>query len=143
MRALLTLTLLAVPTAGQAQPDVFCEDVRRVAAGAEESPPFASLRAVNFEPRLLAGNCFFSDSGGYTCGQSLVPAELTKETVAARIQACLPGATLTVERTYLLDQRVVRLGRFSATVMEHGGPRAHVGRIINIYIAAERANPSR
>jgi hypothetical protein len=142
MKLLLAAALLAVPGAALARKDdPFCRDVRRLARGAAETPPFRSLRAENFTPRLLARGCFFSDAGGYTCSQTLVPPGLTRESVARRIHACLPGATLATRRDYLNHERIVRRGRFSARVVEHGAPRAHVGRIINIYIAAEPAAP--
>lgn len=139
MKLLVAAALLALPTAARAKgDDVFCEDVRRLARGAEEAPPFRSLVAGNVRPRLLAHGCSHNMRGGYTCLQTLAPRGLTRESIAARIRACLPGATLAASR----DELVVRRGRFTASVGEHGTERAHVGRSVAIYIAAETEAPS-
>ena len=142
MKLLLAAALLTLPSAAQARDDdVFCQDVRRLARAAKEAPPFHSLVAENFRPRLLAHGCSHNMRGGYTCSQTFAPRGLTRESVAGRIRACLPGATLTVRRDYLHHELIVSRGRFTASVAEHGAERAHVGRIITLYIDAPRANP--
>jgi hypothetical protein len=137
MKLLLAAALLSLPNAAQAKgDDAFCQDVRRLARAAEETPPFRSLVAENFRPRLLAHGCSHNMRGGYTCLQTLAPRGLTRESVAERIRACLPGATLTTRRDYLHHELIVSRGRFTASVSEHGAERAHVGRIISLYIDA-------
>jgi hypothetical protein len=141
MKLLLAAALLTLPGAAPAKgDDIFCQDVRRLARAAQETPPFNSLVAENFRPRLLARGCSHNMLGGYTCLQTLAPRDLTRETVAGRIRACLPGATLTTRRDYLHHELTVRSGRLTATVDEHGTERAHVGRTVAVYIDAE---PSR
>jgi len=136
MKSLLIASALIAPAAASAQPDPFCEDVRALAAAAEEADPFRSLRNRDFRPRLTRGYCFYSMDDNYTCGHSLARPDETREAYAVRIQQCLPGSTLTSERDHPRDYRVVRRGRFEARVTEQGTDRAHVGRTINIYVAS-------
>ena len=134
------MLLLGVALIGQNAPeDRFCADVRQLAAGAEEADPFRSLRNRDFRPQLLSG-CFYSSSDGYTCGQNLSPPEDTKESIARRIQACLPGSQITSERGDFHEQIVVSNRRFQARVTEHGTDRSHVGRSIDIYVASVRGS---
>lgn len=129
--------LLVLALLGQNAPgERFCEDVSQLAAGAEEADPFRSLRNRDFRPRLLRGYCFYSSAEGYTCGQTMSPPEDSKESVARRIQACLPGSQLTRNRRDFRDEFVVSSGRFQARVTEQGSDRAHVGRSVNIYVAS-------
>jgi hypothetical protein len=136
MKILLIAAALAAAPAGPAvAPDFFCDDVRALAAGAEEADPFRSLRDRNFRPRLLGG-CFFNSAGGYTCGKNLAQRGETRGAFADLIHACLPGSTRSSRRESFSRQEVVRLGRFEAQVSEHGLDRGHVGRTINIYVAS-------
>jgi hypothetical protein len=138
MKLLLAAALLTLPNVAPAKgDDVFCQDVQRLARTAGEAPPFHSLVAENFRPRLLEHGCSHNMRGGYTCSQTLAPRGLTRESVAGRIRACLPGATLATRRDYLHHELIVSRGRFTATVAEHGAERAHVGRIVTLYIDAE------
>jgi len=137
MKILLAAMLLSSPAAAQTgSGDDYCRDVRRLARGAEETPPFRSLQARGLRSRLLAYACRFNSLGGYSCVWAIrLPRDLTRESVARRIQACLPGATLDTDRNYL----IVRSGRFVARVAEDGTERSHVGRTVTAYIVAEAA----
>ena len=74
MKLLLAAALLILPHAAPAKSDdLFCQDVRRLARAAGETPPFNSLVAENFRPRLLAHGCSHNMRGGYTCLQTLAP----------------------------------------------------------------------
>lgn len=135
MKILLAAILLSSPAAAQTgSGDGYCRDVRRLARGAEERPPFRSLQARGLRARQLADVCTFNSLGGYSCVWAIrLPRDLTRESVARRIQACLPGATLDTSQDYL----IVRSGRFVARVAEYGTDRSQVGRTVTAYIAAE------
>jgi hypothetical protein len=137
MKFLLAAILLSSPAAAQTgSGDDYCRDVQRLARGAEERPPFRSLQARGRRRGPLADVCTFNSLGGYSCVWAIrVPRDLTRESVARRIQACLPGATLVTDRDYL----IVRSGRFVARVAEYGTERSQVGRTVVAYIVAEAA----
>lgn len=127
--ALLALMALADP---------FCDDVAKLAEGAREPIPFETLRDADFKPRLLRYGCY-SGGTGYYCYQSLLPPEITRDGMARRIASCLPDGKFAVEKPGLGDAEMVVTGsglRFS--VQETGSDRAHVGRVLHIYIAADR-----
>jgi len=140
----LALALLPAATAAEAPAeDPFCEPLRQLAQGAGETVPFQSLRESGFQSGLGSAYCSFNDAGGYTCGHSLARPDETRDNYARRIAACLPGSTRTTETDYPDRYEVVRLGKFRVRVVEHGNDRAHVGRIIDIYIDADGPAPAR
>lgn len=128
--------ILLVAALSAAPADLFCDEVRTLAAGAEEPQPFASLVARHFQPRLLDGYCFHNDANGYTCGQSLAPAGLTRQSIASHLMSCLPGASLSTDVSGYDKATIVRSGRFEARLSEHGTERSHVGRQVEILVGA-------
>ena len=141
MKSLSIAVALAVSDQAPAPPadDVFCQDIQTVARGADEARPFRSLVDRDFQPRLGRADCFFSDAGSYTCGHNLATPEETRESYAARIQACLPGSVRTTTGSGFEQYEIVRHGRFQARIAESGTDRAHVGRSIDIYLESTGA----
>lgn len=127
--ALFALSALANP---------FCDDVAKLVEGGAEPIPFQTLREAGFVPRLLGRGCF---PGGvsYFCQQSMLPDEITRDGVAQRIAACLPDGKFAVEKSQFdMPQAVVTGSGLRFTLAESGAPKAHIGRILRIEIAADR-----
>lgn len=116
----------------------FCDDVAKLVQGAAEPIPFQTLREGDFVPRLLERGCY-PGGVGYFCQQSMLPDAVTRDGVAKDIAACLPGAKITVEKSkFGLEYAVVSGSSMRFTLTETGAPKAHVGRILRIEIAADR-----
>ena len=118
--------------------DPFCDDIAKLVEGGREPIPFQTLRDADYSPRLLANGCF-PGGVGYFCQQSMLPPEITRDTVAKRIAACLPDAKIAVEKLPGNPPAAVVSGsglRFS--LEESGADRAHVGRILRIQVTADR-----
>jgi hypothetical protein len=126
MKILLAALLHAAAPPEAAPADPFCADLRSLAAAAEESPAFGSL----------AGSyCMVSRPAGiaFLCTRSLAPPELATGPLVERMKQCLPGAVVT-KGEYPMDSTRVVHGRLRMEISEHGGPGAHVGRIVTVYI---------
>jgi hypothetical protein len=92
-----------------------------------------ALYRSDYAPRLLAG-CFRSK--GYFCSQTMLPPEITQATMATRIAAYLPGATIAPGEPWSgLARSVVTGGGLVFKLEESGSERAHVGRMLQIEIA--------
>ncbi|NYT39378.1 hypothetical protein HZY97_01290 [Sphingomonas sp. R-74633] len=129
MHLLLGAALLAAPFV---QDDPICADLQRLSAATADAQAYASLYRSDFAPRLLRG-CFRSE--GYFCSQTMLPSEITHETMAGRIAACLPGATVAPGKPWPgLGHTVVTGGGLVVDLEESGSERAHVGRILRIQI---------
>ena len=137
MKFLLAALLLAAPAAAQTRSgDDFCRDFRRLARTAVETPPFRSLQSDGPRQQMLPNGCIFNSAGGYSCAWGIhLPRDVTRESIARHIQACLPGATLATSGDYV----IVRSGRLVARVIEYGTELSHVGRTVAAYITAEAA----
>jgi len=123
---------LALLGASFVQDDPICVDLRRLSAAVAEPEAYKALYRSDFAPRLLRG-CFRSD--GYFCSQTMLPPEITHETMAKRIAACLPGATIAPGEPWPgLQRSVVSGGGLVFKLEESGSERAHVGRILRIEI---------
>jgi len=129
MHLLVGMALLAAP---MVQDDPICADLRRLSAATADPVAYKALYRSDFTPRLLRG-CYRSD--GYFCHQSMLPPEITHETMAQRIAACLPGAVVAPGEPWPgLKRSVVTGGGLVFKLEESGSERAHVGRILHIEI---------
>ncbi|WP_066793873.1 hypothetical protein [Sphingomonas soli] len=118
--------------AGLGQADPICADLQRLSAATADPTAYAELYRSDFAPRLLNG-CFRSD--GYFCGQSMLPPDVTHETMAARIAACLPGAEISPGEEWPgLRRTNVTGGGLRFELAESGSERAQVGRTLKIRI---------
>ena len=127
MHLLLGAALLAAPFV---QDDPICADLRRLSAATSDAEAYQALYRSDFAPRLLRG-CFRSK--GYFCSQTMLPPEITHETMARRIAACLPGAKIARDAEWPgLSRSVVTGGGLVFELEESGSERAHVGRILRI-----------
>lgn len=128
MHLLLGLALLG---ATFVQDDPICAGIARLSAAAAEPGGFDALRRTDFVPVLLRG-CQRGGEG-YFCHQSMLPREITHETMAQRIAACLPGAVVAPGEPWPgLKRSVVTGGGLVFDLEESGSERAHVGRILQI-----------
>lgn len=128
MHLLLGLALLG---ASFVQDDPICADVGRLSAAIAEPGGYEALRKSDFVPHLLM-SCH-RGAEGYFCHRTLLPAEITHEAMAARIAACLPGATIAPGAKWPgLKRTVVTGGGLVFDLEESGSERAHVGRILQI-----------
>jgi hypothetical protein len=127
--------LIAAALVAQAA-DPLCPQIDRLVEGVRERAPFASLRAEGFELRFWQGRACSADGRGYLCFRNLLPAEVTEESAAARIAACLPDAKISVEKTgqWGLEKTVVRGSGLAFALDESGSERAHVGRMLGILV---------
>jgi hypothetical protein len=141
--AKLAAAALLLPGAAGAQdatrPDTFCPDLQRVLEAAEYDHGFSMLeRARGAPPRLgFPGGCQATGDERqqyWVCGQSLAPAWLSGETLSARIAACRPDAVRTESR--MTRETIFTVPHAQIRVFEHGGPRAHVGRIVELVVEA-------
>jgi len=111
------------------QPDPWCEHLQRLAAAPREPVPFQTLKSERYRPRLLNG-CYPIEHG-YLCSRILLPRELTRDTAAARMAACLPGAAIDDGDPRHL---VVRSPTLRVTIDEYGTDFSHVGRTMSVVI---------
>jgi hypothetical protein len=70
----------------------------------------------------------------WVCGQSLAPAWLSGESLSAHVAACRPEAARTEDR--MGRETIFTVPHARIRVSEHGGPRAHVGRIVELVVEA-------
>ncbi len=128
MHLLLGVALVAAPFV---QDDPICGGIQRLSAAVAAPGAYDALRRTDFVPVLLRG-CQRGGEG-YFCHQSMLPREITHETMAQRIAACLPGAVVTPGAPWPgLKRSVVTGGGLVFKLEESGSERAHVGRILHI-----------
>ena len=135
MRTILAALLLAAPAAASPPREDGCAEYVRLAAAAEETPTFDSLAGTNLNG-LLGSWCPVSSPAPLRmlCTRSLLPRHISAQSVAEKFRRCLPGTT--VEPGDKWPGRSFRIahGRLRVDIEEHGGERAHVGRIVTLYI---------
>lgn len=136
---------LFVPGAARAEPPsdqrIFCAELRRVVAVAEDGGDFAYLeRSRAAPPRLgFARGCQAAGDAKkqyWVCGQSFAPESMSRDALAARIAACLPQAVR--GKASLAREAVFTLPYARIHISELGGPGAHVGRIVDLSVEALR-----
>lgn len=135
MRTILAALLLAAPAAASPSPKDPCAEYVRLADAAEETPSFDSLAGTNLNG-LLGSWCPVSKPAPLRmlCTRSLLPPDVSAKSVAGKFRQCLPGTT--VEPSEKWPDRFFRIahGRLRVDIEEHGDERAHVGRIVTLYI---------
>lgn len=133
MKTILAAFLLLAGAAPDAPADPFCDAVRRLDRGAAGTPPFAGLAGTRLDA-LLGSRCLVPPKAvTLLCTRNLLPREITRQSVIDGIRRCLPAATLEESSR---RESVVRHDRLLIGVTERGADRAHVGRIITLYIRA-------
>ncbi|MDF7776431.1 hypothetical protein P1X14_14345 [Sphingomonas sp. AOB5] len=137
MHLILAAALLATSGAGQ---DPFCNEIGKLAAGARESTPFETFHRTGDPLNLIPGGyCRLSSQRNWICGKSLLPPEITQASMAQRIAACLPDMTVVPGETRYGNRRSVVSGNgLVFELSETGSDRGHIGRILSIFIRAER-----
>lgn len=135
MRALFAGMLLAFPGTAVAQSgDAFCRGLERLARGADESPPFGSLRRAGYRPPLMRSPCFFTARQEYVCSQQLAPRNLTIQSLTIRVRNCLPGSRVVSGGIgYLIQRR-----NLVVYVRGSGSERSLVGRTVGMIIYSQR-----
>jgi hypothetical protein len=133
-------TALLAPAA-PAQPVAreFCKGLERVIDAAREDGGFLRLeRARGAPPHLgFRHGCRATGDGKrqyWMCGQNLAPAEMSRDALAARVATCLPEA-VRGSNGFTRDA-VFTLPHARISISELGGPRAKVGRIVQLTVEA-------
>lgn len=128
---------LAALFAAAALANPFCADVAKLADGAREPLPFQALKDEGFKPKLLANGCF-PGGEGFFCQQSNLPADLTAQSVATRISACLPGAKISQEKQPGSKPETVVTGSgLRVSIEETGKDGVGQGRILRIQVMSD------
>lgn len=144
MRDWIIAAMAMAAGAAQAQPPappdaVFCAQLRRIVAAADDEEPFLALEMARPAPPRLGFRQGCGRAGDarrhyWACSQTLAPDWLAAARLAERTRRCLPAArALPVE-----FQREFRFALPGAEIRisEHGGPRAHVGRVVSFVVEA-------
>ena len=143
LTTMIAAALVAPGLAEAAEPpsrqQVFCAELRRVIEVAEQGGDFNYLeRSRAAPPRLgFVHGCRATGDEKkqyWHCGQSLAPEEQSRDALAARIAECLPEAVR--GKGGLVRDAVFTLPYARIHVSEIGGPRAHVGRIVELVVEA-------
>ena len=138
---ILALLLAAAPAAAQPDPAAtFCRDLRRVIEAAEQEGGFAALEVARPTPPRLGFDHGCQATGDerqryWVCSQNFAPESMGVEAMAARVAGCLPdavrgGRTMYREASFTLPHAEIRL-------YEHGGPGAHVGRMVELVVESK------
>lgn len=135
MRTILAALLLAAPAAASPPPQDPCAEYVRLAAAAEETPVFDSLAGANLNG-LLESWCPISKPAPLRmlCTRNLLPRHISAQSVSEKFRQCLPGATVEPGEKWPGRSFRIAHGRLRVDIEEHGGERAHVGRIVTLYI---------
>ena len=139
---------LLAPAAGQAQNgrvrQDFCNALNRVVQVAQMDGDFTYLersRAApphfGFRHGCRAHGASERLPAAWWCHQNLAPEDLSLDSLAGRVAACLPSVVRS--RGRYGDEAIFTLPYARIRIREDGGPRAHVGRIASYRVEAERA----
>ena len=139
-----TAIALLAPAAGQAQRvhQDFCHGLKRVVEAAQYEGGFGQLERSRAAPPHLGFRHGCRATGDerrqyWHCGQNLAPEDMSRDALAARVADCLPDAVRSTSRFgrdahFTLPHAQIRIG-------ELGGPRAKVGRIVELVVEATPA----
>ena len=127
---------LAEPPTKQA---IFCAELVRVVEVAALDGDFTYLERSRAAPPHLGFRHGCRATGDserqyWHCGQNLAPAEMSRDALAERVAACLPEAVR--GRNGFTRDAVFILPRARIRISELGGPRAKVGRIVQLTVEA-------
>src|SRR4051812_29591155 len=133
--------LLAPGAAGAEAPPpqrIFGAALKGVRGAAERGGDSARLERSRAAPPRL-GFAYCQATGDekkqyWLCGQSFAPEALSRDKLAAGIAECLPDAVR--GESSLARDAVFTLPYARITISEVGGPRAHVGRFIELAVEA-------
>ncbi len=141
--AAVAASALLVPGAAQAQSGLvsqdFCHGLKRVVEAALQPGGFLRLERARAAPPHLGFRHGCRATGDdrrqyWLCAQSLAPAEMSRDALAGRVMQCLPDAVRS--RNGLTRDAVFTLPRARIQITEQGGPRAQVGRIVQLVVEA-------
>ena len=144
MRGWTALAAAMAAGAAQAQPPAppdgaFCAELQRIVAAADDEEPFLALERPRPSPPTLGFRYGCGRAGDarrhyWACSQTLAPDWLGAARLVERTRRCLPEArALPVEhhREFRFD-----LPGAEIRISEHGGPSAHVGRVVSFTVEA-------
>lgn len=141
LTAAIAAAALMAPAAAQAQQvsQDFCHGLKRVVAAARWKDGFQWLERARAAPPHLGFRHGCRATGDerrqyWHCGQNLAPAEMSRDALAERVAACLPEAVR--GRDGLARNIVFTLPHARIRISEAGGPRAKVGRIVELVVEA-------
>lgn len=141
--AILGALAMLAPAASQAQaglvPQDFCQGLKRVVEAAGFEGGFQWLERARAAPPHLGFRHGCRATGDdkrqyWLCGQNLAPAEMSRDALAARVAACLPEAAR--GRNGPTRDAVFTLPHARISISELGGPKAKVGRIVELVVEA-------
>jgi hypothetical protein len=120
----------------------FCHGLERVIEAARFDGGFDGLERARAAPPHLGFRHGCGRTGDerrqyWMCSQNLAPEEMSRDNLAARVAACLPEAVR--GRNGFTRDAVFTLPHARIHISEHGGPGAHVGRIVQLVVEATRA----
>ena len=138
MRMFLAAFLLAGPAAAAPPPPDPCVEYVRLAAAAEETPVFRSLAGTRLDG-LLESWCPVSSPASLRmlCTRNLLPPHISARSVAEKFRQCVPGSTVEPGEEWPGRSFRIAHGRLRVDIQEHGADRAHVGRIVTLYIYSD------
>jgi hypothetical protein len=143
-KAAIAAAALLGPAAGQAQTvrQEFCHGLERVVDAARDEGGFLFLERAHAAPPHLGFRHGCRATGNskrqyWLCTQNLAPAEMSRDALAERVAECLPQAVRSTsdyghEAVFTLPYAQIRIN-------ERGGPRAKVGRIVQLVVEATPA----
>ena len=140
---LIAATAALVPGAAGAEAPsaqaIFCAELKRVVEVAELGGDFAYLERSRAAPPRLGFRHGCRASGDakkqyWLCGQSFAPDGMSRDSLAARVAACLPEAVRSPPT--LVRDAIFSLPYARIHIAELGGPGAHVGRIVSVTVEA-------
>lgn len=132
------LTAPAAVRAQQVSQD-FCHGLKRVVEAAGWKDGFQWLERARAAPPHLGFRHGCRATGDerrqyWHCGQNLAPAEMSRDALAERVAACLPEAVRVKDG--FTRNALFTLPRARIRISEAGGPRAKVGRIVELVVEA-------
>jgi hypothetical protein len=132
-----------LPGAGQAQGGLvsqdFCHGLKRVVEAARHEGGFLWLERARAAPPHLGFRHGCRATGDekkqyWLCGQNLAPEEMSRDALAARVAECLPEAVR--GRNGFTRDALFTLPHAKIRITELGGPKAKVGRIVELVVEA-------
>jgi hypothetical protein len=141
MSVAIAAAALLTPAGAQSQlvRQDFCDGLNRVIDSARDDGGFLFLERAHGAPPHLGFRHGCRATGDskrqyWLCTQNLAPAEMSRDALAERVAACLPEAVRSTsdyghEAVFALPHAQIRIN-------ERGGPRAKVGRIVQLVVEA-------
>lgn len=144
MSTAIAAAALLVPAAGQTQlvKQDFCHGLERVLNAARHEGGFLGLERRRAAPPHLGFRHGCRATGNeerryWMCSQNLAPVELSGDALSARVAQCLPEAARSTDG--FGRDSIFTLPHAQIRISERGGPRAKVGRIVQLVVEATPA----